>query len=94
MALNSALLCGLVAIAIYTLRRILSLAGSRGGVRLPPGPPGLPIVGNVRPPIGPSWEVYRKWSEQYGKHIASRIVLLASSLYDRLQAPISSWSRH
>ena len=66
MALNSNLLCGLVALAVYALRRLLSLAGSPRGLQYPPGPSGLPILGNIRPPAGPRWEVYRKWSKEYG----------------------------
>lgn len=69
MALNPALLCGLVALAVYALRRLLSLAGYSRGLHYPPGPRGLPIFGNVRRLTGPSWEVYRKWSEEYGSDL-------------------------
>lgn len=38
--------------------------------RLPPGPPRLPIVGNVLDmPTSQEWVKYHEWSQQYGKHI-------------------------
>lgn len=33
----------------------------------PPGPPGLPIVGNLELPKQEPWKVYRGWSDNYGE---------------------------
>lgn len=35
----------------------------------PPGPPGLPILGNLFDrPKEHAWITYRNWSQQYGEH--------------------------
>ena len=37
----------------------------------PPGPPGLPLIGNLRDlPTHPAWLKYEQWSREYG---ASRL---------------------
>ena len=71
MPLTFILLSTFVALAIYGLRRLLINAGPRKGLRYPPSPPGLPILGNMQRIPGPAWETYRKWSEEYGASITS-----------------------
>lgn len=34
----------------------------------PPGPPGLPLIGNLRDiPPDPAWTTYLQWTEEYGQ---------------------------
>lgn len=36
----------------------------------PPGPPGLPIIGNLRDiPPDPAWTTYLDWSHKYGQRV-------------------------
>ena len=44
----------------------------------PPGPPGLPLVGNVKDmPTEDAWLVYKRWSEQYGEPLSALTTTLA-----------------
>lgn len=63
--LASAALCLLILIPafyFFTLRR-------KDHPPHPPGPLGLPIIGNTRLPRSHAWKVYRQWSELYGTHL-------------------------
>lgn len=51
-------------LSLYFLRRG-SVFKSRAVGRYPPGPKGLPLIGNVSIPKTNSWVTYREWSEQY-----------------------------
>lgn len=62
--------------SVYTLGFVLCLGFAlhtwrqrrlRGGLPLPPGPPGLPLVGNTFDlNTTHPWLSYEKWGKQYG----------------------------
>jgi hypothetical protein len=54
--------CGIL--ALYFLKRFIS---SRSHLTLPPGPRGLPLVGNVLDmPTSQEWKTFARWGEIYG----------------------------
>ncbi|TFK20135.1 cytochrome P450 [Coprinopsis marcescibilis] len=54
-----------LALGMYTVSK--SAAKKRSPLPLPPGPKGLPIVGNVlQIPQTKPWLVYNEWAKQYG----------------------------
>jgi hypothetical protein len=59
-----ALLCAVpVAVHWYLTKKQIS-----SPFPLPPGPPGLPIVGNVRGiDVAAPWRTYARWGKQYGE---------------------------
>lgn len=72
------LVAGFVAV-LYIGRRIL---GSKSSYPLPPGPPGIPWVGNVSGvnPDAP-WETYAEWAKTYGRLRRVRLRVLYSAGY-------------
>ena len=52
-----------VALVFLYLRR----KNARPRLPLPPGPKGLPVIGNLRDmPTSFEWETYHKWSKEHG----------------------------
>lgn len=56
-------------VTLYVLLR-LKAWHRRKGLPFPPGPRGLPLVGNIRdiPPM-PTWVTYRQWSNVYSESL-------------------------
>ena len=54
-------------LGLLTLWRRLKAIRARGGLPLPPGPPGLPLVGNIFGiPVTNEYATFRDWSLAYG----------------------------
>jgi hypothetical protein len=52
------------AAGLYLLKRIIA---KKPAAPLPPGPKGIPILGNLLQwPAVNEWETFTQWSEQYG----------------------------
>lgn len=63
------------------LALILAAVLKRRQRRLPPGPRGLPIVGNIfDTPKSHDWLTYQEWSHKYGGHFGNYCGLLSSKV--------------
>jgi hypothetical protein len=73
---STSVLAAIVAVAV-----LYALTGKRSKARLPPGPPGLPVVGNILDiPKSRPWVKFAEWTDKYGeravlpsKHTAQRL---------------------
>ncbi|KAI0092608.1 cytochrome P450 [Irpex rosettiformis] len=62
-----------VGCVVYSIRRLLSK--KRGDLPLPPGPKGLPFVGNLLDlPPEREWETYAQWSQTYGDIMSLQVL--------------------
>jgi hypothetical protein len=62
---TSALCIVLIVIALAILRRVLRLSRAP----LPPGPKGLPFIGNALDwPKEEAWKTFSDWSDTYGEN--------------------------
>ena len=65
----------LVVLSLYVYRR-RSNTPSCAHLPLPPGPKGLPLIGNLRDmPTSFEWQTYHKWCKEMGSFIGSLQVL-------------------
>ena len=87
------LIASLAALALATLW-IRQLLGSQSPLPLPPGPKGLPILGNLLDLAGGEMNVKcRDWSRQFGMLLSLAVVFPCLPAYlSRLQGTISSHS--
>lgn len=90
--------CALLVLVL--LRRLHTWAWGSSPTRLPlpPGPRGLPIVGNIRDvPSMPTWVTYKKWSDTYGRETFSvKFPMLISNTTCRFACsqPQNLWAHH
>ena len=64
-----------LAIVILGCATLVRLAQRRSRPRLPPGPRGYPILGNLLDlPPNHVWEKFGAWGKQYGKLFALRLL--------------------
>jgi len=71
-----------LALTLFLLAR---LAHSRQKLPLPPGPPGLPLIGNALSlPTKKAWKTYAKWGQTYGPltfvKLVNRPILIINSV--------------
>jgi hypothetical protein len=72
-SLKSWVAAGLALAFIYILARLARADGGRQ-LPLPPGPKGLPIIGNLLDiPQEKPWLVYNEWADRYGRFPPSHI---------------------
>ncbi len=74
---------------------------ARRAQHLPPGPPGLPLIGNVRDIPSPQeypWLTYHKWCREYGGSSSPDILvlrlLLLTEVLRRHRNPAPKCTRH
>ncbi|KIJ51013.1 hypothetical protein M422DRAFT_244990 [Sphaerobolus stellatus SS14] len=90
----------LIYIVVCLVPTLIFYSTRKKHLPLPPGPKGLPIVGNwFQLPINLPWETYTKWSKKYGeivhvKDFARNVIILNSwkSAYTLLEKRSSIYS--
>lgn len=83
-------LCALAAIAV-----LVSYIYLRKPSPTPPGPPGLPLIGNILDfPKKESWKVYLQWGQQYSEFLKPSELMVNAHWLSRQRYPQyeSSWN--
>jgi len=76
-------LCALAAIAVFA-----SYIYLRKPSPTPPGPPGLPLIGNILDfPKKESWKVYLQWGQQYSEFLKSSELMVNAHWLSRQRYP-------
>jgi hypothetical protein len=71
-----------IMLALLGLLIFYSLFLKKSALSLPPGPPGLPLVGNILDmPMEMEWLTFSRWGEQYGR---SRCLFVLTRYYVRV----------
>lgn len=64
--------CVVFGLALLLFRWVHSRQSKRlpPNVHHPPGPPGMPLIGNLKDvPKHPAWLTYRRWSQEYSTYL-------------------------
>jgi hypothetical protein len=73
------LACIFVALAV--LKRLMSSKSAHPAAPLPPGPKGLPILGNLLDmPSHSMWETYSNWGKKYGTQKVNQYIIAGKYL--------------
>jgi hypothetical protein len=64
---------GLAAALVYALYQEFLSPAARRRARLPPGPPGVPFLGNTDFPIRHAHLKFKEWADKYGEIYSLRL---------------------
>nr|VWO99444.1 N/A [Ganoderma boninense] len=79
---------------VYFYQRRSHLAARSRGYPLPPGPPGLPILGNLFDiPKDVPWETYRQLNREYGNIISLRVMDQTIVVIDDMKIAVELFER-